>query len=483
MIKAKTLRGYLKHALTSSHAEGYGEIVSYFLPEFVTSLVLYSMPYLVDALMIAQLESTSTYATLGITNTWLHFLIKVAEGLSIGTIILSGRANGQKDFEKAGTVLVHSFWMTVIIGLIVGVLIYLFGHLCFIWYNVAPEVYMQGIPFLKIRAIGVFFSFVYFAFMGFFRGIKDTSTPMKIFILGCSLFLLCDYILIFGKWGLPALGLQGSAIATVIQYFSMSCIAFFYILYSKDCSAYRIRFFSQMIQWSKIKELFLLSWPGMVDRGTLAAAYIWLGKCIASLGDTSILASFTAIKDVERFVFLPAIALSQIIAFLVSNAWARNDKDYIKATIARVVLLAALMVFVVVVLCCLDVKFIFSFFDKKGDFSVFSAQVFPVVSILIFFDLLQLILASALRGSGDVKTVMWTRLTVCIGFFGPVSYFFSVTVIQNSMLKFILIYTSLYLAAAIMGVIYIKRFSGSQWKQEAIRDTHEYKQRRSLKNS
>jgi len=467
----------------SSPGEDYVEILGYFFPEFITAILLYSMPYLVDALWIAQLGSTATYATLGITNTWLHFLIKIAEGLSIGTVVLTGRSNGQRDYKKAGSILRNAFWMTICVGFFVSTLIYFFGHVLFSWYNVTPEVYALGVPFLRVRSLGVFFAFVYFAFIGFLRGIKNTATPMKIFIMGCSLFLLCDYLLIFGAWGFPALGLQGSGIASVIQYASMSLAALLYILYSSECEKYRVELFTGFVEFEKIKELFMLSWPVMVDKGIFAAAFIWLGRCIAATGDTTTLASFAAIKDVERFAFLPSIALGQVTTLLVSNAWARQDKEAIKNTIKRVVLLAAIMVFIIIVVCCWYSRYIFSFFDKKGEFAAFSAQAFPIISILIFFDLLQLLLASALRGSADVKTVMWTRLVVCVGFFAPVSYFFSVTAIENPLLRFILIFSSLYLSTAIMGIIYIKRFSSSEWKQQAIKDTDEYKQRRSIKNS
>lgn len=479
----KMLRGYFRSLLESPSGESYGKILQYFFPEFITAIVLYSLPYLVDSIWIAQLGSTAKYATLGAINTWMHFLVKVAEGLSIGTVVLTGINNGKEQYEKAGRVLVSAFWMTIFIGLCVSLVVYFFGYGLFLWYNVEPEVYALGLPFLKIRAFGVFFSFLYFAFVGFLRGIKNTVTPMIIFIVGVSLFLCADYALIFGKWGFPALGLQGSGIATVLQYATMCLLSALYILYSSRCRKYNVRLLCGEARWQHMKQLFRLSWPVMVDKGIFAAAFIWLGRCIASTGDTTTLASFAAIKDVERLAILPSVALAQVTTALVSNAWAKEDKAGIDTTVKRVLSISFLTTLIVVIFCVINAKYIFNIFDKNGEFSAFSARAFPIISILIFFDLLQLILASALRGSGDVRMVMWTRLTICLGFFAPVSYFFSVTPMGIPLLRFVLIFSSLYLGTAIMGIVYVRHFFGATWKQRKTKDIDEYKQRRSIKNS
>ena len=71
----------------------YSFITSFFVPEFITALVLYSIPLLIDARFIAYLQSTSAYATLGLTNTLLHFILKVAEGASVGILVITGQEN------------------------------------------------------------------------------------------------------------------------------------------------------------------------------------------------------------------------------------------------------------------------------------------------------------------------------------------------------------------------------------------------------
>jgi Na+-driven multidrug efflux pump len=106
---------------------------------------------------------------------------------------------------------------------------------------------------------------------------------------------------------------------------------------------------------------------------------------------------------------------------------------------------------------------IIQFFDKTGEFTPLAVWAFPFVSVLVFLDLIQLILAGALRGAGNVRMVMQTRLLVCIGFFVPVSYLLS-TMQMPTFTKFILIYSSFYVGNALMSVVYIRRFRSDVWQ-------------------
>ena len=469
-MKKDLFINYFQTIQSTTRGQNYSKITRYFFPEFITAIALYSIPLLIDARFIAHLKSTTTYATLGVTNTLLHFIIKIAEGFSVGTIILAGQQNGIKNFRQTGNVLINAFWTTVIFGLLISAFLFFGASYIYYWYNVPAEMITMGVPFLKLRAISVFFTFIYFACIGFLRGIKNTRVPMYIFIAGSALFLLSDYLLIFGKWGFPELGLQGSAVASIVQYSTMCFIACVYLFLSKEIKPYTVSLLTYCAQWKNVKRLLAISWPIMVDKGTLAGAYLWLGKCLAPMG-TSVLASFAVIKDLERFALLPAIAFAQVVTFLVSNACGKQDWDGIKITIKRIVLLSSLMVLSILFLCSLCPAKIIQFFDKQGDFTTFAAAAFPIISVFALFDVLQIILAGGLRGSANVKTVMITRLTICLGFFIPVSYFLSSLDMTNQMLKFVLIYSSLYLGNALMSILYIRRFKGKDWKKQAVRNS------------
>jgi len=286
-------------------------------------------------------------------------------------------------------------------------------------------------------------------------------------MFGAVLYLFFDYALIFGKWGFPEMQLQGSAIASVIQYAVMVIASFGYIFFDRDNRKYGIELFSPIKDWKRIKELVTLMLPVMIDKATLAAAYMWLGYMINPMGKY-VIASLTAIKDLERFAILPAAAFANVITFLVSNAYGRQDWEGIKSNIKKTVFLSSVFVFSILLLLSLWPEYFISLFDQKSKFTAFSARIFPTLSILVFFDLLQLILSGALRGAANVNAVMWVRLAVCVFYFAPVSWILAHLPLESLTLKFLLVYSSFYVGNALMSLIYIHRFRGERWQRKTI---------------
>ena len=338
--------------MTDSIKKYYGEkvprILRYFYPECITALLLYSLPLLLDAYFIGALKSTPSYAVLGASNNLLHLLTKIAEALSIGTLVLTGQYNGQAKFKRAGTVLEDSFWLTVIMGAIISGFLYLGAYWVYWWLGVSEELIYLGVPFLRLRALGIFFTFISFSIIGFLRGIKNTRVPMLIYVSGSVVFVIFDYLLILGKFGLPRLGLYGSGIASIIQSIVMLGVSLIYIVCTPFVRQYAIKLKPHLPSISYIKEIVVLSWPVVVDKSIMATAYVWLFKMISTMGTASS-AAFNAVRDMERFVFIPAVALAQIITFLVSNDFGAGRWRDIRYNLYKVFLMAFSMVAILLI--------------------------------------------------------------------------------------------------------------------------------------
>lgn len=464
-MKKNLVASYIAGIFDTKNGEPYGKIVRLFLPEFVIAFLIYTLPLLLDAYFIGFLKSTSTYGALGMTNNLLHFIMKIAEGISVGTVILSGFYNGKEEFKNVGSSLRDAFWITVVTGASFAVFLYTAAAWIYAWY-VPAEMVAMGVPFLRMRAVGIFFMFISYAFIGFLRGIKNTRVPMQIYIAGVLTFILFDYVLIFGHFGCPKLGLTGSAIASVLQYFVMAAYSMGYVLTNREYRKYGIDLIHGITNHEQLVRLFQLSWPVVLDKATLAAAYIWLGAMFKDLGQYTA-ATFIVVKDMERLAFLPAIACAQVITFLVSNDYGQRNWEGIKSNLKKVAFLASTMVFLIIILLIFYAEDIIGLFDRRGEFTPMAAAVFPVMSVLLFFDLIQLLLAGALRGASNVRMVMMVRLIICGGFFVPISYLFSQIPMENVAIKFMLIYGSYYVGNLLMSVIYIYRLRSEDWKKKA----------------
>lgn len=450
------------------HIQGglpYKSILKYFFPEWITALIVYFLPYFIDCLFICNLNSTSTYAVSGISDNFLTMFLKAAEGLPIGIVIVAGYFNGRNEFQKAGQAFVDAFWLVVTVGAILSAGLY--GSVQFVcaFNNFSPEMIAQGIPYLKIKSLAIFFMFVYFSLVGFLRAIKNTFVPMLVFILGSIVFVLVDYILIFGKLGFPEMGLMGSAIASLSQYFIMCVVMFVYLLFSKNNQTYKISFLNHELSWQRSKHLLLTSLPVVVDKVSIAFAYAWLGSCMSHLGAQAG-AAFACIKMMERFAFLPAIASAHIVTFLVSNDLGKSDWKSIYGNIKKIIIISTLFVGLILIIGSLWPMWFVSFFDKNGDFGSMVGIIFPALSVLILIDLLQLILSASLRGVGDVNTVMITRVTIISCFFIPATYVISYMTFSHMVYKMLVTYAAFLSGNGLMTLVYIYRLRQDHWKRQ-----------------
>lgn len=462
----------MKSALTSFASRfsiqgglSYPQILRYFYPECITALIIYFLPYCIDCLFICRLESTNLYAISGIVENFLTMFLKAAEGLSIGTVIVAGYYNGMQDYKKAGNAFVDAFWTVIGIGAMVSFGLYLTVSLVCSFNSFSPEMISQGIPYLQVKSLSIFFMFVYFALVGFLRAIKKPFVPMVVFAAGSAVFVTVDYILIFGAFGIPAMCLMGSAVASLIEYIFMSVVMGLYVFYAKDHQQYGISLWNTKIEFRRIFNLLWISIPVVLDKVSIAFAYAWLGSCMSALGPTSS-AAFSCVKLMERFAFMPGIACAQVITFLVSNDVGRGRWNDIHANIKRVLVIAVLIVGAILLVGSMWPYWFVGFFDKRGEFGHLVATIFPALSVLILIDLLQLILSGALRGVGDVKTVMWTRICVIGFYFIPMTYVIKWFPFDTMVMNMMVTYGAFLLGNAIMSMVYVYRLRQDHWKKQ-----------------
>ncbi len=459
----------------------------YFVPELITVTLLYIGLEIINFRFIACIDTSLCNSTLFITNSLFHFITKVGEGFSVGLVILCGRYNGTKEYTKSGELISNAFWTTALIGAIVSIMLYFGAHSIFHFFEAPPQMITLGVPYLRIRSIAVFFGFIYFALIGFLRGSKNPKLPMLFFIIGAIAYIITDYALIFGAWGFPAMGLKGSAIASVVQFGVMLIAALLYLLLHKDTRKYGISLFTK-INPSNIRSLVSLSWPVMIDKASFAMGPIWLNKmigCTAKLCTTAestmMYDGLTVLKTMERVGILPARSCEKVITYLLSIDHKVKSFRYIKNNIKKILLISCILVGIFTLAFCLKPSFFLALLNKKNTYNDFIVYTLPLIALLIGCDVVQLILSSALRGGSDVKTVMLSRAAATFLFFIPLAYSITLLPIQNVLLKFVLLYSSAHVSYALMSILYLLRFRSKRWTSvdviPAVKDTEKQKEK------
>jgi putative MATE family efflux protein len=442
--------------------ESLSQILWYWLPELISIFIIIALPPLFDAYLIAGLRSTVAYGALGMATNLLHLLTKLSEAVPVAAIAIIGRHNGAREYEKCGDELVTTFWTTVILGITQLIILTTFATQIYCWLGVPASMAVVGAPFLRLRSLGIFLAFVLWAFMGFLRAVKNTRIPMLITLIGTLTQLTMSYLFIPGNLGMPQLGIYGAALATIVQYSVMLICAGWYVLRIPAYQKYLKKAYFYVIQPGRITHLILLSIPILIDKSSLAFAYVWLSKMIAPMGANAI-AAFDIIKNLERSAIMPAGAFAQVVMFLVSNRLGANDPEGAKANIRKIMWLTASMVSVALLFLWFGAHWLVGSISPSAEIVTFAVPLLRLMSLLVIFDFIQIILAAALRGAGQVRTVMWARAATCFLFFVPVSYLLSLHDFSSTSIKFSVIYGTFYLNTALMGLIFLVCIKRTQW--------------------
>ncbi len=180
----------------------------------MTSFALQSLVGLVDMLFVARL-GTEAVAGVGV-GSQVHFVVfALIAAVSTGTVALIARATGAGDGEQADRVLRASLWMATLLGASLCLLAP-FAHTIVAVFGVTPPVVEIGGSYLRILLWASIPFAIAITLSSAMRGAGDVRTPLMVGIAMNALNVVGDYALIFGHWGAPALGTEGSAVASAL---------------------------------------------------------------------------------------------------------------------------------------------------------------------------------------------------------------------------------------------------------------------------
>ena len=340
--------------------------------------------------------------------------------LIFGTTTLVGYHRGAGEPEICGEICLHALFLAAVGGIVVSILGILFAPHLYVLMGAGPDVSTLGSTYFRIRIAGSPFTFLFFAAVGFLRGIQDTRTPMVIAFVVNGLNLVLDYLLIYGGLGLPAMGLRGAGIATLASQILAGTICLAVLFFSSHTSQYRLN------RWRFNARRFLsLSRIGRdlaIRTGALRFSLVFATGTVARMGTIALsgheiaLQLFLSSSDTIDGI---AVAGQTLAAkHLGAN---RSDKAY---QMGKILILCG---------CVAGLIFGSGYILLKQPLIVLftrSPEVVEVLGIAVFV-LLALfqpvngaVFASDgfLIGAHDTRYLMWAMLIGALGFFVPISW-------------------------------------------------------------
>lgn len=359
---------------------------------------------LADTIMVGQ-HSTEELAAASFVNNVLNAFIIFGTGFSFALTPLVGENLARNKKYVAAAWKKNSLVANLLLSFV------LIGILTVIYFNIdllgQPAELLPLIkPYFIISMISVVFVMLANSYRQFVEAITDPSVSMWILLSGNLLNIVGNYALIYGKFGLPEMGLLGAGYSTLASRIFMLA-AFIVVFLSKPSyRAYRHGFKRMWVMPNRLLRITKIGMPIAFQQGLEAATFSLTAIMIGWLGSIE-LAAHQVVISISTISFTTYLGLGSATAIRTSFFKGAKDWQQVRKTTVAGIHLGI----IVSTLTCIalyvfrnDISFIFS---EDPNVASIVVMLLPILMLYQYVDGAQIVLANALRGLADVKPIMW----------------------------------------------------------------------------
>lgn len=369
-------------------------------------------------LMVAQMGH-KTLAASALAGTATSTVMVIVCSLFFAIAVLVGRSFGANKLENIGGIIRESLFLATLFAI----------PTTFIIWNLSPILIMLGQEkTLVFEAQGYFHAYALsvlpnlwgLVFFQFAVGISKTRL-VTIWGVLCGLFLIIPaYLLIFGKFGFPKLGLTGLGYASSIMYWLVAIIMLIQLGFGKNFKQYRLFHFNNLMKFTHLREL--LSF-GFFTASQISAEFIAFSISTIMIGwfGEDALAAQQIILQITAFLIMIPYGISQTSGVLIGQAFGRKDLNYIRHIGFAAITLGGIFGILAGLFFCFFPKFIISFYLNPNLVTNFKTVQMATMLLIIgaisqLFDILRAIASGSLRGIYDNRVSMVVSVFIsCLG--------------------------------------------------------------------
>jgi MATE family multidrug resistance protein len=384
---------------------------------------------IVDNIMVGNLGSTEL-AAVSLGGSFVFIGMSLGIGFSTAITPLVSEADAEKDDKKIRSVFHHGLLSCVILGVFVFTLIVLAKPIMYIMHQ-PKEVIDLASPYIDWVAFSLIPVIIFQGYKQFADGLSRTKYSMYAIFMANIIHIIINYVLIYGVWIFPKLGIIGAALGTVISRILMVVFMHYIMKNNAQLNPYFKNFSFREIKKTMLKKIASLGIPSamqMLFEVALFTAAIWLS---GSIGKTSQAANQIALT-LATTTFMFAMGLSVAATIRAGNQ--KGLMDYKKLiVVARSVFLLAIIVETIFgILFVVLHNFLPHLFLNMNNVSqvienkeviFIASKLLLVAAVFQISDGIQVVVLGALRGLQDVKVPMYITFVAywVVGF--PISFF------------------------------------------------------------
>ena len=447
---------------------GYRDFLNIAVP-LILSTSAWSIQHFVDRMFLAWYSPESIAAAMpaGILNFCMMSPFIGVSGY-VSTFVAQYYGAGRR--HRIGPAMWQGLYISVIGGLVMLCLIP-FADPIFCLVGHDPLTRRHEIEYFSVLCLGAGPVIASTALSGFFAGRGRTWPVMWVNTLATLVNLLMDYALIFGRWGFPEMGIKGAGLATVIS--GVFAFAAFFVLVSAPGHN---RVYHTLKGWRPETGLFMrllrFGFPVGVQFFLDMAGFTIFILLVGRLGTVSLAATNIAL-NISTLAFMPMIGSGMAISVLVGQYLGRNRPDVAQTSVYSGFQMTFVYMTTIAAAYVLIPDIFVMPFAAGANHESFP-EIYRLAVILLrfvafysVFDTMNLIFASAIKGAGDTRFVMYT-IVVVSALVLVIPTYIAIAILDYGLMAS---WVSVSAYIIILGLMFFFRFLGGKWKTMRVIET------------
>ena len=355
----------------------------------------------VDIFFVSKLNDSNAVAAVGYTESVLSILYSLAMGLGMGATAIVARRVGEHDKEGASTAAVQALYLGLGVSFTVSMIGMFFYKDILLMMGASQEVITSSSSYAFWMFTGNYTVTFLFLINAIFRGAGNAAIAMKALMLANIINIILDPIFIFGWGPIPAMGVEGAAIATNIGRGTGVLFQLYFLLNGR--SIIRIGWNNLALKSSIIFNVIKVSGGSILQFIIGSASWIFLMKLMSSFGEDAV-AGYTIAIRVFIFTLLPSWGLANAGATLVGQNLGALQPDRAETSVWRAAYINAFVMAFVMILFLTIAPQIIGLFTNQPDVLKYGVQALRYVSIGYIFYGYGMVVVQGLNGAGDTYT-------------------------------------------------------------------------------
>jgi putative MATE family efflux protein len=369
-------------------------------------LVLESTFAVVDIFFVAKLGA-SAVATVGLTETYLFLLYSVAMGLSMAVTAIVARRVGEQRVDEASLSAVQAILVAILVSLPVAIAGIFWAKELLQWMGADAWAVEHGYRYTQWMLGGNVVILLLFVINAIFRGAGDAAVAMRVLWVANAINIVLDPMLIFGFGPVPAMGVEGAAIATNIGRGTGVLMQLWILARGSE----HLRIIRASLQWhgSTMLQMVRTSLGGIAQMMVAMTAWIFLMRILASVS-TEAVAGATIAMRIMMFTLMPAWGMSNAAATLVGQNLGAGDAARAEAAVWRIGWMNMAFTLAVSVGFFFFHDAIIGLFTTDAAVIAIGGEWLSILAYSYFVYGWWMVAVQAYNGAGDTMTPTWINL-------------------------------------------------------------------------